>query len=255
MTWQRGIPDQPIRGGDLFELQLLPHVLDPCCPGCRCSKADRSSLESYRDRRFAARQSAGKEIGGKRVPTRVVPAVRRQLAFDAAEHDDPAANRPLIRPSRLHRPAAWMIDSSGASSRIRNGKSTSTPASISCVLTRKQGEPPLRRSPNVASFSRRCSGHIAVDRWKMRRSTGPSVLRRSHVLLSSCSRHKVRTIRSACARRHQTRSAAVVGFGPAQADPAELPERLRSSGMISRASRRSCRLQCRVIERGLRRGA
>src|SRR5207247_10157891 len=32
----------------------------------------------------------------------------------------------LMRPSRLHRPAAWIIDSNGDSSRIRNGKSTST---------------------------------------------------------------------------------------------------------------------------------
>ena len=68
-------------------------------------------------------------------------------------------------PSRLHRPPAWTIASSGAISRITKGKSTSTPASMSCVETTKHGPPAFKPARIKSSFSRRCCGHMPVERW------------------------------------------------------------------------------------------
>ena len=56
--------------------------------------------------------------------------------------------------------------------RHTSGKSTSTPASISEVATRRTGKPSFSRSRTSASTWRRCAGHISVVRW--RRPSCPS---------------------------------------------------------------------------------
>ena len=67
-------------------------------------------------------------------------------------------------PSRLQRPAVWMIESKPASSRQAVGKSTSTPASISEVETTRQGSPLLSRSRISSSSRLRSAGQSRVVR-------------------------------------------------------------------------------------------
>src|SRR5579884_3673972 len=93
----------------------------------------------------------------------------RHAALDRPEDDDPP--RPSL-PSRLQRPAACTTRSSGPNARSTSGKSRSTPASTTCVLTTRHGSPFFRRSRITSSTSRRCAPQRSVER--CRTSASPS---------------------------------------------------------------------------------
>ncbi len=77
-------------------------------------------------------------------------------------------------PSRLQRPAACTMRSSGPMARKTSGKSTSTPASMTCVEIRRHVSPDFSRWRTSSSVARLCAPHILVERWNTAGSPGRS---------------------------------------------------------------------------------
>ena len=105
----------------------------------------------------------------------------RRWPGGAASGGTNTTTRPMpgSRPSRLQRPAAWAMESSPANARYTTGKSMSTPASTSWVLTTRRGRRSrparlaCRRCLISAMTSLRCAPHISADRCNV-----PSGIRR-----------------------------------------------------------------------------
>jgi hypothetical protein len=114
----------------------------------------------------------------------------RTAALRQLEHNHLAIRG--SRPSRLHRPAACTIRSSGPTARITTGKSKSTPASTTCVATSRHGcairqtPPDLRK--HLSPMRRAQQRREVEDAWHhIRVSTGVQRVYRRQRVLCACS--------------------------------------------------------------------
>jgi len=127
------------------------------------------------------------------------------------------------RPSRFARPAACHSESAGATARYTTGKSTSTPASTSWVLTSSIGRPAASRSRTSPSTLCRCAGHMAADRC---RTTAPR---------SARARSAAKTVRASLTVLTTTSA-------PPGSPAARLATSSRRGRGVSHHSNRACRM-------------
>ena len=152
--------------------------------------------------------------------------------------------KPASRPSRLQRPAACAMESSPAKARYTTGKSISTPASTSCVLTTRSGSLScpsrlaLRRALICSITALRCAPHISADR-----CSAPGGNRRC----SSRAALRVLTMASAQSSSANCAAMSTQGVGVVQSAGSSTFTRLSTlnsasgSSMISRTFARPCR--------------
>ncbi|MBZ6414166.1 MULTISPECIES: hypothetical protein [Methylobacterium] len=105
----------------------------------------------------------------------------------------------------MHRPADWATASSPVAARQTSGRSMSTPASISEVLTIRTGASPRRVVRAASSTARRWRGHIRVLRWT---APGRGAIR-SNRALAWRRLLTMQSIRGAAAKRRATVSSGV----------------------------------------------